>query len=336
MNHLKEWLSMRSNLLKNSECTRNGYVVTPKCMRTEQEIIDLWNEPSDVKVSIYCMTFNHADYVHEALEGMLIQETNFAYEILIHDDASTDGTREIIESYVERFPRLIKPIYQVENQYSKGVKVANLNIERVKGKYIAQCEGDDFWFNPVKLQMQYDFMENNPEISVSGHSVMNIESDGRVIDSCSPCIDYDLDISKEQMVYGFNLPSKSMMWRSSIPHPADPMPRGDTFRLAYYSNFGKAYCFKTVMGVYRCHSGGIWSGLSEIDKCYAHLGLYKSMIKYLPKDLKGISYLRLLVFLVRSRRVLKLKSISLLPKVVSLLLINMNFQLIRFMVSKND
>jgi len=93
-----------------------------------------------------------------------MQETNFPIEILIHDDASTDGTADIIREYEQKYPEIIKPIYQTENQYSKGIKISQtFNWSRAKGKYIAICEGDDYWIDPYKLQKQVDFLENNPD-----------------------------------------------------------------------------------------------------------------------------------------------------------------------------
>lgn len=107
-------------------------------------------------VSICCITYNHAPYIRQCLEGFLIQKTTFPFEILIHDDASTDGTADIIREYEARYPHLIKPIYQVENQYSKGTKISSTyNYPRAKGKYIALCEGDDYWTDPLKLQNKF-------------------------------------------------------------------------------------------------------------------------------------------------------------------------------------
>ncbi len=107
-------------------------------------------------VSISCKTYNHEDYIADAIDGFLQQKTNFKYEILIHDDASTDRTADIIRAYEKKYPDLIKPIYQTVNQYSiEGVSVTQLNLSRAKGKYIAECEGDDYWIDPYKLQKQY-------------------------------------------------------------------------------------------------------------------------------------------------------------------------------------
>lgn len=123
----------------------------------------------NILVSISCITYNHEKYISDAIEGFLLQKTNFQYEILIHDDASTDRTTEIIKQYEYLYPEVIKPIYQEENQYSKGVKIECINRERAKGKYIAICEGDDFWTDPYKLQKQIDYMESHNACTLCFH-----------------------------------------------------------------------------------------------------------------------------------------------------------------------
>lgn len=127
---------------------------------------------NDIKVSIICTAYNHEKYIKNALDGFLKQKTSFEYEVLIHDDASTDNTATIIREYEKKYPQIIRPIYQVENQYSKGVKILKKYLyPRVKGKYIALCEGDDYWTDEFKLQKQYELMENNPEIDGCAHAV---------------------------------------------------------------------------------------------------------------------------------------------------------------------
>lgn len=113
----------------------------------------------NILVSISCITYNHEPYIRECLDGFIMQKTDFAFEVLIHDDASTDKTADIIREYEAKFPNLIKPIYQTENQFSKKVGSINakFNYPRAKGKYIALCEGDDYWTDPLKLQKQVDF-----------------------------------------------------------------------------------------------------------------------------------------------------------------------------------
>jgi len=124
----------------------------------------------NIIVSINCIAYNHEKYIADAIESFLMQQTNFSYEILIHDDASIDRTAEIIREYEKKYPELIKPIYQIENQYSKGVDVLKVNDDRAIGKYVALCEGDDYWTDINKLQKQVDYMEKHPECSLCVHA----------------------------------------------------------------------------------------------------------------------------------------------------------------------
>ena len=126
-----------------------------------------WSEDTVPLVSISCITYNHEKYIRDAIEGFLMQKTTFPIEILIHDDASTDNTATIIREYEVKYPQLIKPIYQTENQYSKkDGTIGRIQRGRARGKYYAICEGDDYWTDPLKLQKQVDFLEKNEEYGI--------------------------------------------------------------------------------------------------------------------------------------------------------------------------
>ena len=126
---------------------------------TQEQIMQNWNGEIPL-VSISCITYNHEPYIVQALNGFLMQKTTFPFEVLIHDDASTDGTTEIIKGYAQKYPEIIKPLYEEENQWIKGRRgSAEFNFPRARGKYIAFCEGDDYWIDENKLQMQVDFLE---------------------------------------------------------------------------------------------------------------------------------------------------------------------------------
>ena len=118
-------------------------------------------------VSICCITYNHENYIAKCLDGFIMQKCSFKYEILINDDASNDNTAAIIREYEKKYPEILKPLYQTENQYSLGVRPINqFNWSRAKGKYIAMCEGDDYWIDPLKLQKQVDFLEKNKDYAL--------------------------------------------------------------------------------------------------------------------------------------------------------------------------
>ncbi len=115
-------------------------------------------------VTIQCCTYNQERYIRQTLDGFVMQKTNFRFEAIVHDDASTDGTAAIVSEYAEKYPDIIKPILETENQYSKGDGSLNrIMDEHTHGKYVAICEGDDYWSDPLKLQKQVDFLESHPD-----------------------------------------------------------------------------------------------------------------------------------------------------------------------------
>ena len=121
-------------------------------------------------VAIHCFVYNHEPYLRDCFEGFVIQQTNFPFVAIVHDDASTDGSAAIIREFEEKYPHIFKPIYETENQYSKRDgsidRIMNEAIEATGAKYVAMCEGDDYWTDPLKLQKQVDFMEANSEYSL--------------------------------------------------------------------------------------------------------------------------------------------------------------------------
>lgn len=146
-------------------------------LRSEDEIIASWvGDINNPVVSICCTAYNHECYIEDALKGFLIQESNFPYEILIHDDASTDHTADIIRAYVIKYPRLIKPIYQKENQYSKNLRIMpTFLFPHARGEFIAMCEGDDYWIDKTKLEKQYTFLESNVDYSMCIHNAYKVD-----------------------------------------------------------------------------------------------------------------------------------------------------------------
>ena len=125
---------------------------------------------NDVLVSVICTAYNHELFIEDALESFINQKTNFKYEILVHEDASTDKTAEILKQYEIKYPNLIKVIYQKVNQYSQGKSPTRNLYDVAKGKYLALCEGDDYWIDDLKLQKQVDFLENNPDYIGTSHN----------------------------------------------------------------------------------------------------------------------------------------------------------------------
>ena len=214
----------------------------------------------EVEVSIICNTYNHEKYIEDALKSFLIQKTNFKFEILVHDDASTDRTQEIIRKYENKYPNIIKPIYQKENQYSKDPKnIEKIQTNRIRGKYVAICEGDDFWSDENKLQMQYDILEKNPKINICSHSVRKVKEDGTKTQKIVRPQRKDTIISVEQVISGGGglVGTSSLFIRSSFYKNQPKFIRD--FNLDYFIQISNSlpngmYYIDKIMSSYRLES----------------------------------------------------------------------------------
>lgn len=232
-----------------------------------------------IMVSITCITYNHELYIADAIESFLMQKTNFPYEILIHDDASTDRTPEIIKGYQLKHPDLIKPIYQTENQHSKGIKVGRFNRERAKGKYLATCEGDDYWIDPYKLQKQVDYMETHTECSLCVHAAYNVHPDKTRFKSHIRPNQYDKIYSVEEVILGGGglFATNSMLYpavfNNNRPQFFQNAPIGDYPLAIYLALHGTVFYMDEFMSAHRVGVKGSWTEtISEnIEKRGAYL-----------------------------------------------------------------
>lgn len=137
-------------------------------------------------VSIWCLAYNHEKYIQECLDGFVMQKTNFKFEAIVHDDASTDSTAKIIQEYAEKYPDIIKPIFEKENQYSKRDRSLNRIMNKhMRGKYVALCEGDDYWTDPLKLQKQVDILENDASIGLVYSDFDLVDFNSNMLDDTS-------------------------------------------------------------------------------------------------------------------------------------------------------
>lgn len=228
---------------------------------------------NSIKVSICCTAFNHEDYIEQALQSFLTQKTTFRYEILIHDDASTDRTASIIKRYEELFPDKIHCIYQKENQYSQGKSVGKNLFEIAQGEYIALCEGDDFWIDTNKLQIQYDFMNVNPDYSLCAHSGYHTYETGRSKNNLFRPFKESITVPTDEIIREWLFPTASLFYRKSnrmtyeIPFAQDA-PCGDYPLAIYLSLQGKVYYFDRPMCAYRNQSKSSLSAKAAIDDKY--------------------------------------------------------------------
>ncbi|MCQ8131035.1 glycosyltransferase, partial [Methylomonas rivi] len=187
--------------------------------RTEQDIMKDWSTKEPPLVSVCCTTFNHENYISDAIDGFLMQDTDFPFEIIIRDDCSTDKTTDIISEYVKKFPNLIKPIYETENQFSKGVKPMPVVFKKAAGKYFALCEGDDYWLNNNKLSIQVNELENNAHINITFHPAYSDSS--LVQNECSIVCQHSLTkhiFSPSESIEGGGefCPTCSLVFRKSV------------------------------------------------------------------------------------------------------------------------
>lgn len=228
-------------------------------------------------VSIRCATYNHAPYIRQCLDGFVMQKTNFCFEAIVHDDASTDGTADIIREYAEKYPDIIKPIYETENQYSKhDGSLARIMNAHMHGKYIAFCEGDDYWTDPLKLQKQVNFLEGNPEYglvytkAISFYQTLNQMKN--VIGGCGTSF---LDI-----LYYNPIPTLTTCFRSDLykSYIDEILPFSYSWKMGdyplwiYLSQKSKVKFMDTITGVYRIlHDSA--SHCPDIEK---QLALYDS------------------------------------------------------------
>ena len=238
-----------------------------------------------ILVSICCITYNHEEFIRDCIEGFLMQETDFPMEIIIHDDASTDRTPEIVREYAAKYPDLIFPIFQKENQFSKGRKpLINLTLPHAKGKYIAVCEGDDYWTDPHKLRKQVDFLESHPDYISCYHDAMIVDEDGNIVKPSKLPDNFKKDFSPEEISKGAWILTLTQCFRNvlkNIPSEVEHVYNGDTFFNSLLGNFGRGkYMADIAPAVYRLHPNSIWSILDESDKMY-HGGVTRAwMYRY--------------------------------------------------------
>lgn len=264
-------------------------------------------------VSICSITYNHAPYIRQCLDGFLMQKTNFPFEIIINDDCSTDGTTEIIKEYAAKYPDLIKPIFHDENQYQKGVRgiFVKFVFPKAQGKYLALCEGDDYWTNPLKLQKQVDWLETHPDCNLvfsnayihfeegaSPRMAKNFNKEGRPQDRLVKEDMQDCDYSFEETWNKWFHPTASWVFRKEIlfsdiykKFQSIPTTFGGSVKIRNACSYlGKIHSFSTPMCVYRIHRGGVTQDI-DVDYSYFFIDDF-FYIKYCKLGKNGIRYLK--------------------------------------------
>lgn len=264
-------------------------IETVKNLRSQENIISKWNGPIDQPVvSVLCIAFNHEKYIARAIEGVLLQETDFAFELIIHDDASKDGTQNVIKYYSERYSAIIKVIYQDKNQYSINPHRPLVNaISRSKGKFLAICEGDDYWCDARKLSKQVAVFLENERVSMVFSSAIQVKDSSTHIRNdynLSGIFNVDLDwVCRKK---GGFYPTASVMFKrksvSKLPAWFFVHPTGD-FPLALICKLsGDFYYINEPLVVYQVSSKSVsHKKLSGADLLYDVLGRYKREIRFI-------------------------------------------------------
>ncbi|MEA5527945.1 glycosyltransferase family 2 protein [Nodularia spumigena] len=246
-------------------------------------------------VSVWLLTYNHKNFIDEAINSILVQQTNFSYEIVIGDDCSTDGTNEIIRNYQTQYPDKIRLLLAKRNLWQplpgiQGVTSVAL-YQTCRGKYIALCEGDDYWTDPLKLQKQVDFLEANPEYSGAFHDIQLLESDGswgnprKCIQDFKERVDITLEdtISKTSPFH-----TSSFIFRSNslkLPKEFSRYTSGDMAIFMIVASQGKLRRIPNNMSVYRKHKGGI----TKLTDDHRNIKLYLNRL-FMFVSLKSFLY----------------------------------------------
>jgi glycosyltransferase involved in cell wall biosynthesis len=228
------------------------------------------NQHQSIKVSVIILTYNQENYVAQAIEGVLMQNTNFPFEVIIHDDASPDSTADIIRSYQKQHPELIHTILQTENQYSKNNWKITPIYQQAHGKYIAICEGDDFWTDPFKLQKQVDLLEAHPGCSISCHKVLYHFEDGGTEDYEFPDIDGEKVFSKVELFGRYISATCSIMFINEKIDELEDFLDGfmvtDIPIVYFYLNIGDMGYLGERMATYRLHNQSIYHPLKALQQ----------------------------------------------------------------------
>jgi hypothetical protein len=252
----------------------------------------VWPEGAVPVVSVFCITYNHEKFIRDAIEGFLMQETTFPVEIFIHDDASTDGTAQIVKEYAEKYPQLFWTVLQTENQWAKGnTKILFEYLSKQRGQFIAMCEGDDFWTLAKKLYIQVEYLRNNPACSCTFHLASTADEAGKQTQACSYIPDNNSFTLIECFTHlGKQYATSSMVFRRAALSNAPKwlmQSCNDAFLELQLARYGNIDFINLNMSSYRIHPHGIWSRLNDARRLEEQLKRYNTLLtaEWIPSPL---------------------------------------------------
>ncbi len=256
-----------------------------------------------IMVTVFCTAFNHGKYIKQCLDGFVMQKTNFKFEVIIHEDASTDDTADIIREYEQKYPDIIKPIYEEENQYGKRFDyIEEFCLKNAKGKYIALCEGDDFWKDENKLQKQFEALESNPSCKMCVCKVRAVQEHGENMDQVYPGFELQTGLYHTREIlksicreYAFQTSSyfleKESLKRYFVEMPSflKVSPVGDWPMLLYFSRFD-VYYIEDEMSCYRRNAIGSFCTVIQEGNREKAINYHKGMISMMEEFDKYTNY----------------------------------------------
>ena len=249
-------------------------------------------------VAIHCFVYNHEPYLRDCFEGFVMQQTNFPFVAIVHDDAYTDGSTAIIREYEQKYPHIFKPIYEIESIYKKGGFGAIDNvmlhaINATNAKYVAMCEGDDYWTDPLKLQKQVDFMEANPEYVLCCHryKIYN-QNDGTwdkdYVHQLFEISPNGFSFSNQENFKVWITKTLTLLIRQDALRKM-PSKKGFKYWRDVHMNYyllkqGKGFCMPLEGSVYRRHQSGIFSALQQTQQRRIGMKIWYELLKYNQDD----------------------------------------------------
>lgn len=253
------------------------------------------------RIAIACATYNHEKFIKRTLDSFLMQELDEPFEVHICDDASTDGTADIIREYEAKYPHIIKPKIQKTNLWQKGLATSKyILFPSIKAEYVAMCEGDDYFTDPKKLQKQVRFLDENPDFSICFHPV-NVISDDGTPDSIFPVLEEKDYYTFADLLKRNFIQTNSCMyrWRFGKDNPKELIPDNilpsDYFWHLLHAELGKIGKLPDVMSVYNKHCQGMWYKKDDawyLNYALLHINFYKEIEKRYKRIITNQTYLK--------------------------------------------
>lgn len=250
------------------------------------ELKNRGNNPNEIEVSILCLCYNHGQYLKRCFDGFLSQKVNFNVEIIVHDDLSSDNSIEIIKEYRDKYPTIIKPIFEKENLFSKGVNIEDTIMFKVAiGKYIAICEGDDYWIDPYKLALQVEMFKHFSNCTYVVHKTKCVDLKDKML-RFIPSDKYKSSVFKREqlvpkIIVKYQFHTTSYMFKkadydnycNNLPEFAKRMKVGDYALQLYFSNLGDTVYIDRTMSAHVDGTNGSWTNTyrnADKERRHAH------------------------------------------------------------------